>query len=145
MTRPNPILFALLCTVLVSGGAGCLALQFYHPDEGGSADQVIHPEFYGEGISTEGYLQYRLVPETDTAATYLVTYEITRNGTTVISRTGERFSGISRENPITLGVPRRPGDRIEFHVTVHATDGTVVYTATMAGESRTPSPLPTGS
>jgi len=69
MTRLNPVLPALLCTVLVSAGAGCLALRFHHPDESGPADQVIHPEFFGEGIATEGYLQYRLIPKTDTAAT----------------------------------------------------------------------------
>ncbi|MGC9435424.1 MAG: hypothetical protein ACP5C4_04970 [Methanomicrobiales archaeon] len=143
MAHPLPLIAALLCAVAICTGAGCLAFQYIAPGDGGPAEQVIHPEFYGEGIGTDDYLQYRLVPKTSETATYLLTYEITRNGTTVTSRTGERFTGISREHPITLGVPRTPGDRIVFHVTVYATDGVEVYTATMAGEAGASTPHPT--
>lgn len=112
-----------LAAVAVACGAGCLSPE---PPE----QPVPGPEFRQ---STEGYddrVVFAIIPESDTPGTYVVDYEILRNGTTVEARTGVIYENVAEGAPIVFEVPRSPDDRVSLEVEVRNTDGDVLHTST---------------
>jgi hypothetical protein len=118
-----PILLALIA-VVAACGAGCLSPE--QPPE----QPVPGPEFIQ---ATEGYddrIVFSVIPKSNTPGTYVVDYEILRNGTTEEARTGVAYENVAKTAPIVFQVPRSPGDSISLEITVRNTDGDVLHTST---------------
>ena len=112
-----------LAAVAVACGAGCLSPE---PPE----QPVPGPEFRQ---STEGYddrVVFAIIPESDTPGTYVVDYEILRNGTTEEARTGVIYENIAETAPIVYEVPRATGDTIALEIEVRNTEGDVLHAST---------------
>jgi hypothetical protein len=130
------LLAGMALSVMVLAGAGCM-----------EADDTPlpspAPEFIPEAIGYDTHVIYRYVPQSETPATYLVTYEITRNETTVTARTNEQYENVSDENPIEFLVERNPGDSTAITIEISTPGGKVAHTSSTGNVPVTPTPLAT--
>ncbi len=111
------IAFCLL--LLLICGAGCIGPQAQPP--------APTPDFQAESVGYNDRIIFQFVPDTGTPATYFVTYEITRNGTTVRSETQSVYNAVDRTTPIVFTVQREPGDSVAIEITIFNADGREVY------------------
>jgi hypothetical protein len=121
---PQISLLIALIALAVACGAWCLSSE--PPCE----PSAPGPEFHQ---ITEGYkdrIVFSLMPRSDTPGTYVVDYEILRNGTTVDARTGVVYENVAETAPIVFEVPRSPDDSVSLEVEVRNTDGDVLDKST---------------
>jgi hypothetical protein len=124
MPRSRITALVALVAVVAACGAGCISPE--QPPE----QPVPGPEFHQV---TEGYddrVVFSVIPKSDTPGTYVVDYEILRNGTTEEARDGMVYENVAEAAPIVFEVPRSPGDSISLEITVRTTDGDVLHTST---------------
>jgi hypothetical protein len=122
MTSKPLSLISILIVIAAACGAGCLSSE--------PTPAAPGPEFHQV---TEGYddrIVFSVIPRSDTPGTYVVDYEILRNGTTVEARTGVVYENIAESAPIVFEVPRSPDDTISLEIEVRNTDGDVLHSST---------------
>ncbi len=83
--------------------------------------------FFEEGIVNEDRVVARYVPRNDEPTVYWVSYEVLTNGTTKERAEDRLYENVSPESPITIVVPRSPGETVTFDTVIRDTDGTVVW------------------
>lgn len=91
-----------------------------------SSDQTAvawGPEFHQVIKIHEDRVVFSLMPRCDTPGTYVVDYEILRNGTTVKVGTDVVYENIAETAPIVFEVPRSPYDSVSLEVEVRDMDG----------------------
>jgi hypothetical protein len=118
MTSKSLPLIALLLALIalaVACGAWCLSSDHTAVAWGPEFHQVI--EIY------EDRIVFSHIPRSDTPGTYVVDYEILRNGTTVEAGTGEVYENIAETASIVFEVPRSPDDSVSLEVEVRDMDG----------------------
>jgi len=124
MTSKSLPLIALLIALIVFCGAGCLSSET--PCE----PSAPGPEFHQVTDGYDDRIVFSLMPRSDMPGTYVVDYEILRNGTTVEVRTGVVYENIAETAPIIFEVPRSQEDRVSLEVEVRNTDDKVLHTST---------------
>lgn len=118
MTSKSLPLISLLLALIalaVACGAGCL-----------SSDQTAvawGPEFHQVVKAYEDRIVFSHMPRSDTPGTYVVDYEILRNGTTVEAGTDVVYENIAETAPIVFEVPRSPDDSVSLEIEVRDMDG----------------------
>ncbi|RXE56935.1 hypothetical protein ABH15_01960 [Methanoculleus taiwanensis] len=120
--------FCLLLLLICS--PGCIGQSIPQPS-------APMPDFRAESVGYDDRIVFRFIPDTGTPATYFVTYEIIRNGTTVRSETQTVYNAVDRSNPIAFTVQREPGDSVVIEITIVNADGWEVYASGITVRSST--------
>ncbi|HUU76185.1 MAG TPA: hypothetical protein VMW63_08860 [Methanoregulaceae archaeon] len=118
MTSKSLPLIALLLALIalaVACGAWCLSSDHTAVAWGPEFHQVIEIH--------EDRIVFSHMPRSDTPGTYVVDYEILRNGTTVKVGTDVVYENIAETAPIVFEVPRSPDNSVSLEIEVRDTDG----------------------
>jgi hypothetical protein len=125
-SKSLPLISLLIALIALAVACGAWYLVSEPPCE----PPAPGPEFHQV---TDGYndrIVFSLMPRSDTPGTYVVDYEILRNGTTVEVRTDVTYENIAETAPIVFEVPRSPDDRVSLRVEVRNTDSDVLHSST---------------
>lgn len=109
------------CTVI----AGCSYGLRYDDEISGTG-----PSFTTEVYSRGDEVEVRYVPDIAAPADFLISYDTTIGGTIAQNVQSKRVSGISRDNPIVIVIPRPSGDAVAISMTIQDAAGELLYTDT---------------
>ncbi len=118
-------LVASLLLILLLAAAGCIVPQVQPPP-------APTPEFRSESVGYDDQVIFQFIPDTSVPAIYFVTYDITRNGATVVSEVQAVYKAVDRTSPVSFTVQREPGDSVEIAITIVNADGVEVYASRIA-------------
>ena len=125
-SKSLPLISLLLALIALAIACGAWYLSSEPPCE----LPAPGPEFHQVTDGYDDRIVFSLMPRSDTPGTYVVDYEILRNGTTVEARTDVVYENIAETAPIVFEVSRSPNDRVSLKVEVHNTDSDVLHSST---------------
>ncbi len=118
-SKSLPLISLLLALIALAVACGAWCLSSEPPCE----PSAPGPEFHQVVKAYEDRIVFSHMPRSDTPGTYVVDYEILRNGTTVEAGTDVVYENIAETAPIVFEVPRSPDDSVSLEIEVRDMDG----------------------
>lgn len=123
-TLPILLIGLLLCCTVI---AGCSYGLRYDDEVSGTG-----PSFIAEVYSHGDEVEVRYVPDIAVPADFLISYDITIDGMTSQNVQSKQVSGISRDNPVVIKIPRPSGAAIAISMNIQDAGGELLHTDSLA-------------